>query len=405
MSRRLWPLLFGTALLSASARADETQTLPRGVFLLDVQYAQSTLDKQWDGEGHAQPLIADVVRYEPGGGLQGILTAHPVVRFDWLITQLLYGVTDELTVGALLPVSLRTRIDTNLGWTPGEYQPQLGRPYSQEDFWQWAESMGQPRPAAVWEGNRGAPADLVLLARWRFQPPAFLERIGVTPAATLMLALPTGRNADPEELVAAGTNGWEIHSYGDAEAHLSAKKALFTDTGGLERATLSADVFFAWLRPRTFETPTGARNPLLLTYQPYVGDTYVIDGGDWLGGTLTIDLALLAGPTHATRVSNGDLAQAQKLPALISLNASYTYVATGQTWWRSDSALWDYDREEAWQPGEKHIFRINGFVSFMRLGVPLQLYATYRTQELIPGRFTRPSSVLGGGARVLARFW
>ena len=65
-----------------------------------------------------------------------------------------------------------------------------------------------------------------------------------------------------------------------------------------------------------------------MQYRPYVGDSYTIKGGDWVGGTLVADAALIAGPTYATRVSGGSLAPAEQLPALISLTASFTYLAT-----------------------------------------------------------------------------
>lgn len=397
-------LLALALLFPAAALADDTQVLPRGVFLLDVQFSRSRLDKQWGPDRSARPLLEESVRHEPGGGLQGTLTALPVAEYDWLITQLLYGATDRLTVGAIVPVVLGTRIETNLGWREGDYMSHLGRPYSQEDFWQWAESMGQPRPAERWEGNRGALADIVLAARWQFESRGLMERLGLVTAATLSIALPTGKNADPEELVAAGTNGWEIHTYGDVELHLSAKRALWTDGAGLDRLAVGTDLFYAWLRPRVFVAPEGTKNPLLLNFRPYVGETYVLDGGDWLAATLSLDAALLAGPTFASIVSGGSLERAHGLPPLLAVSASYSYVATGQSDWRSESALWDWEREKLWQPGEKHLFRASVVASLLRLGLPLQLYGTWRGQEVIPGRSTRPSQVLGGGARVLAKF-
>ncbi|MFL5319251.1 MAG: hypothetical protein ACJ790_06305 [Myxococcaceae bacterium] len=393
------------AVLSTTALADETQVLPRGVFLMDVQYSHSRLDKEWNNDRQARPLIADIVRYEPGGGVQGIISAHPVVQFDWLIPQLFYGLTDTLTVGVVVPVVMKTTIDTNLSWTPGDYQSQLGRPYSQEDFWQWAESMGQPRPADRWEGNRWTLADIVLATRWQLPKWELLENHGITAAATFSVALPTGKNADPEQLVAAGTNGWDVHSFGDAEVHLAAKKSLWVDGNGLERLAVGADVFYAFLRPRTFQTPHGTKNPLLLAYQPYVGDTYTIDGGDWLAGTLVLDAALFAGPTRASRVSGGSLEKAETLPAMISASLSYSYIATAQTYWHSDSALWDYEREKHWGPGDKNVFRANLTLSLLRVGVPLQFYGAWRSQEIIPGRNTRPSSVIGAGVRMLGKFW
>ncbi|MHB8872830.1 MAG: hypothetical protein ACYC8T_04015 [Myxococcaceae bacterium] len=403
---KLKPLALALFLLPpAAALADDTQVLPRGAFLLDVQYSRSRLDKEWGDDRKAHPLLEEIQRYEPGGGLQGVVTARPVVEYDWLITQLHYGVTDSLTAGVVVPVVLRTHVETNLGWREGDYMSQLGRPYSQEDFWQWAESMGQPRPASAWDGNRGTLADIVLALRWQLPRTGLIERLGITAAATLQGALPTGANTDPEELVASGTNGWEVHSYGDLEAHLAVKRPLWTDGTGLERVAVGVDLFYAFLRPRSFVTPRGTRNPLLLNYQPYVGDSYVIDGGDWLGATLSVDVSLIKGPTYATFASGGSLARAEQFPALVALNASYTFVSTGQSVWRSDSPLWSWEREKHWRPGDKNVFRANLLVSLLRLGLPLQLYGAVRAQEILPGRNTRPALVLGGGVRLLGKFW
>lgn len=398
-------LLLTLLVASSGALADDTQVLPKGAFILDVQYSRSRLDKEWGDDRKAHPLLEDIVRYEPGGGQQGVLTAHPVVDFDWLIAQLSYGITDHLTASAIVPIVLRTHVAANLGWREGDYMSALGRPYSQEDFWQWAESMGQPRPSDTWDGNRGVLADMVLALRWQFERAGLLERLGLTVAVAVQGALPTGTNADPEELIAVGTNSWDIHSYGDLEGHLALKKTLWTDGYGLERLSVGADLFYAWLRPRTLTTPRGTKNPLLLNFQPYVGDTYVIDGGDWLGATLTVDAALITGPTYATFVSGGSLEAAQMLPALFAFTVSYSYVATAQTVWQSDSALWSWEREKHWRPGDKQIFRANATVSLLRLGLPLQLYGTWRSQEVIPGRNSRPGGVVGGGVRVLAKFW
>ena len=44
--------------------------------------------------------------------------------------------------------------------------------------------------------------------------------------------------------------------------------------------------------------------------------------------------------------------KARALPPLLTLSASYTYIATGQTWWRSKSPLWDWDHAKSWQQAQ-----------------------------------------------------
>jgi hypothetical protein len=196
-----------------------------------------------------------------------------------------------------------------------------------------------------------------------------------------------------------------LHSYGDVEAHLALSKSLWTDGNGVERVVLGVDGFYAWFRAKTYQTPRGTQNPLLQTFQPYVGDTFVIDPGDWLAASATLDVQAWLGPTRASIVSGGSLERAEKLPALLTLSAGYTVIATGQSDWQSQSALWDYDREKYWQPGEKHAARAQATVSLLRLGLPLQLYGGYRNQSWLTGRYTRPSDMCFVGVRVLAKFW
>lgn len=401
--RRLLSLLVVLAPVAASAM--ETQVLPKGAISVDLAYLRTALDKQWSGDRRALSLIDDLPRYEPGGGLQGILRARPVAEFDFLLVQALYGVTDQLSVGVNVPILMRSTIATNLSWEPGDYQPQLGRRYSLDDFWSWAASMGQPRVADRVVNTQFRLADLVLGAKYLLPRSDWMREHHLRWSTQLNVAIPTGTNADPEEAVSVGTNLWELHAAGDVELHVAADKHFFVDDHGIYRVNLGADVFYAFFRPRLYEGGKGTRNPLLNNNAFFVGDTYWIDPGDWVAGTLSVDLVPLIGPTFASIVSGGSLEKAQGLPPLLTLSASYTYVATMQSDWQSNSKLWDWDREKLWQPGEKNIFRFTGTISLFRLGVPVQLYASYRSQDIIPGRFTRPANVFTGGVRAVVKFW
>lgn len=398
-------LALAAALLALPATAAETTVLPKGTFVVDLGYLHSLVSKQWDAQRRPLPLIEDIRRYEPGGGLQGILSARPQADFDFLLFQVLYGITDDLMVGLYFPLVVQTVIRANFSWTPGDYQSGLGRAYSEDDFWAWAGSMGQPRPAATTVVNRWTPADMVAALRYRLPRFEFMKRAGFTWAATLQVGIPTGRPPDSEEVVDAGTTAWELHSFGDAELHLGADLPFFVNEHGLSRLTLSADLFYSFLRPRQFKSPTGAKNPLLANYAPYIGETYWVDPGDWFGVGVSLDVAPIYGPALATLVSGHSVEKAKTLPALLSFSLGYTYVATSQSNWTSQSPLWDYDREKNWQPGDKNIFKASVTFSFMRLGLPLQVYGTARVQDLVGGRYTRPANAFGGGVRVLAKFW
>jgi len=401
MRRALLWLLLSPSL----AFALETQVLPQGAIMLDVGYLRTSLDKQWSGDRRALSLIDDIPRYEPGGGLQGILRARPVAEFDFLLVSALYGVTDALSVGVNVPILMRSTIATNLSWEPGDYQPQLGRKYSLEDFWSWAASMGQPRVPDRVVNTQFRLADIVLGAKYLLPRFEWMKANHFRWSAQLNVALPTGSNADPEEAVSVGTNLWELHAAGDVELHLAADKHFFVDEAGVYRLNLGADASYAFFRPRQYTAGKGLKNPLLNNNAFYVGDTYWIDPGDWFAGTVSVDVVPFIGPTRASIVSGGSLEKAQALPPMVTLSASYTYIATLQSDWQSNSKLWDWDREKLWQPGEKNVFKFTGTVSLLRLGVPIQLYASYRTQDIVPGRFTRPANVFTGGVRALMKFW
>ncbi len=401
MKRALLTAVLLTAGVSSSM---ETQVLPQSTFIFDFAYWHSTLDKQWSGDGKALSLIEDNKRYEPGAGLQGILRAKPVAEIDFLVIQALYGITDRLTAAIYVPIVVRQQVTTNLSWEPGDYQSQLGRRYSGDDFWAWAGTLGQPRVPDKWQGGVKL-GDMIVGLRYLLPEFEWMTKNHFRWSATLQVAIPTGTNFDPEEAISIGTNLWELHAAGDVEAHLSADKHFFVDEYGVYRLNLGADLYYAFFRPREYKAGRGLKNPLLNNNAPYVGDTYTVDGGDWLAGTLSVDVAPFLGPTRASIVSGGDLKKANALPPMLTLSLSYTRVQTFQSDWQSQSPLWDYDREKYWQPGVKNIVRATATVSLLRVGVPLQIYARYQSGDLIPGAYTRPANVVSAGVRLVAKFW
>ncbi len=390
-------------LLPLSAFAGFTETLPQGAFLLDLSYVMSQLDSRYNDEGKKVPLIEPIERYEPGGGKQGVLIPNAETRFGILIAQLHYGILDNLVFGIGVPIVLYTTITPDLQWEPGDYQWGLGRPYSESDFWQWAGSMGQPKPD-TWSGNHGVLADIQFGARYRFTDGlSWFDRNGVAMSMLLMGTLPTGRQADPEELVAAGTTGWDLHSNGELGLHLSLDKSFRESLDG--RLVLGVDVFHEILFRHQYDTPQGTKNPLMLNYRPYVGRHYTIDGGDFSGGSFQVDVVPWKGPAMATWLVKHDAQRAQALPPLLTLTFRYTFTYLQQTDWRSDSPIWDYEREKLWKPGYKNALSGQATISLLRFGVPIQPYIGYRNQTWIPGRNARAADVVAVGTRVILKFW
>ncbi len=391
------------ALASGPARAGFTETAPAGTFILDESIMLSVLNSRYNDDGEKTTLIDPVKRYEPGAGLQGVLIPEADVSYLILLSQLQYGILDNLTAGVGIPVVLYTDVDLDLQWTPGDYQNQLGRSFSEQDFWEWAESMGQPKPRD-WRGNQGVLSDIILGLRYRFSDDIpWLERQKLATAVMVTGALPTGSQSPPEELAGSGTTMWDLHSQGELCFHLSLDKGF---SGPLEgRLTLGLDLFYEFLFRHEYATPKGTKNPLLLNYEPYVGKTYTIDPGDFAGISIQLDAIPWEGPALATWLTDGDRARAEELPPLVALTIRYTYTHLGQSDWESDSAIWDWEREKLWLPGHKNTLWARMVVSLLRVGVPLQIYAAYRNQTWLAGRNARAAVVFSGGIQIPARFW
>jgi hypothetical protein len=379
-----------------------TETVPKGIFIIDESISYSILNSRYDDNGVKTTLIDKVELYEPGAGLQGTLTPNAEVNVMLLINQVQYGLLDYLTLGVAVPVFFYSSIDLDLQWTPGDYQTSIGRAYSEDDFWAWAESMGQPRPGD-WRGNQGKLADIILGLRYRFSDhvPWFSEN-GLGIALNFMGALPTGSEADPEEVASIGTNMWDLHSQGELAFHLSADWSVpHTDN----RVKICSDFFYEFMVKRKYTTSTGVKNPLLLNFEGFVGDHYYIDPGDFAGVAVQLDLVPWVGPAFGSWLTKGDKAKAEKFPPLITISLQYRYINLGQSDWISDSAIWDWEKEKLWMPGYKNQLWGKLNISLLRLGVPLQVYVAYRNLSWIPGKNSRTADVISGGIVIPAQFW
>ncbi len=390
-------------LAPASARSGFTETLPEGAFLLEEAVAMSWVDNIWDNWSNSAPLLEAVERYEPGGGKQGVISAQPSATYTILINSLQYGIFDNLSVGIGIPVILSTEVDAGLSWEPGDYQRQLGRAYSEQDFWDWAESMGQERPG-TWVGNQGVLSDIVLGMRFRFTDriEAF-EELGLSSAITFAAMVPTGSPADPEEILSLGTTLWDLHTQGDLAFHLALEKDFEEELDS--RLRLGIEGFYEVFFPREREAPSGENHPLLLTYSPYVGETYEVKPGDFSGFSIEVAAVPYKGPSRGSWLTDGSAEEAEGFPPILTFSVRYTFVHLQQSDWRSDFPLWDWEREKCWRPGYKNILGANMTIGLLRLGIPVQAYVAFRTIKLIPGKNCRAAEVLSMGLRIPLRFW
>lgn len=391
-------------LLPGQLWAGFSETLPKGVFMLDIGLVRSSINSAWKNDGTLGPLIDPLERFEPGGSKQGTITPDVEAKYTVLVNTIQYGLFDSLTLAVGIPVVLETDVRPGLSWEEGDYQWTLGRPYSEEDFWAWAWSMGQPKPGD-WTGNRGVLTDMIIGFRWR--PTDYLSwfrKVGLASALTVLYAVPTGTPADPEEVVSAGTTAWNLHFQGELGFHLGIDK--FFPKALDNRLILGADLFYEIFFKHEYDTPSGVKNPLLLNDAPYAGPTYTVDPGDFIGASFQVDVVPFKGPALATWLSGGSVERAKELPPMVTLTFRYTHIHIGQSDWTSESPLWDWeDQEENWRPGYKNIIQLMASVSLLRVGVPLTPYVMYRNQTWLPGKNFRAANVIATGVRIPLKFW
>ncbi len=407
MMRRLPTLLAASTLtalllLCTPARAQFTETLPKHTWMVEVTHIHSWLTNAYDNKGRKTELLERMERYDPGGGLQGIIVPKAKAEYDITVIQLRYGILDYLTAVVGIPIVARTVVRPDMKWIPGDYQWPLGRAYSEKDFWDWAESMGQPKPGN-WTGNKGVLSDIVFALRYRFSDHIpQLRKLGLGIGLTAYYAAPTGARKDPDLLTSSGAASWELHFQGDLGFHLGVDKTFLSID---KRITLGFEVFYQAMLPQTFDTPQGTVNPLLLSIAPYAGDTYRVDGGDFMGASVAASFVLWKGPAKATWLTGGSAEKAANLPPILTLKLQYSFTYLGQTNWTSKSDLWDWKNEKTWRPGYKNTLSASLVISLLRVGVPAQLFIRYRTLSLIPGKNCRAADVLAGGVRIPLKFW
>ena len=221
----------------------------------------------------------------------------------------------------------------------------------------------------------------------------------------LMLSgnIPTGKKADPEEVVTIGTTNWDLQTQGDIAVHLGMDKRF--DGVLHKKLVLGVDLFYETFFERSFQTPTGEKNPLLLNYEYYVGDRYRLDPGDISGFSLDLAGSPYIGPARPTWIVGHDEEAAKNLPAMIVMSVRYTFAHTQQSNWSSKAPHWDWEREQDYKPGYKNYLQFKATFSLLRFGVPLQIYAAYKSLALIPGKNCRAVDMIQTGVQIPFKLW
>ena len=130
-----------------------------------------------------------------------------------LLTRLAVGITDWLSFGLIFPYALKQETRLNLDWRSGDFIPEFNREMSEDDFWDWASGLGQPKPKD-WSDS-GRPGDVILALLANVVREDWVQITFLTFGNTF-----TGEAADPEQLGAVGTSGFDFITNGDLGFHL-----------------------------------------------------------------------------------------------------------------------------------------------------------------------------------------
>lgn len=380
-----------TWLAPHDARAGFADTPGKGTFVLDVSYQEPWVRQNFDGRGRTTNLNEDIVMYDPAGTPLGVISV-PARHYDKvLLTQAFYGFTDAFAAGVVIPYFLESKTKLNLQWTPGAYASDLGRPYSEEDFWRFAGSMGQGKPGDFRAGKR--LGDIVLGGLYQIQKGKRYQT-----AVMGFVNTRTGEPANPEILGSSGTTGFELQSNGDAGMHAMGDYRLNP------RISVGGELFYEWFGPRRLASARGTVNPLLSYEGRYNGGGYLVVPGDWLGGMAGASFTLLRGTDATSWITKNNPKLQKSLPPLLTAEPRLKYTRFFGNRYRSGSPYFDYVNNEANPNGFRVNVEFKASLNALRYGAPVALNYSYVNQELIAGRNFFPITSHVVGLQLFAAF-
>ncbi len=374
-----------------AAHAGLADTPPQGAVIFETRYQNTATQGRYDGSGKLVDLADPVERYAPTGEFQGKILVPGVHEAEVAINTLAVGVTDWFSVAVVWPFLISQKTDLNLGWESGDFIPEFNRQMTEDDFWDWAGSLGQPKPPN-WSAY-GTPGDVLLAVLVNVYRQPWSQITAFAFGNTF-----TATQANPEILGSVGTSGFDFITNGDIGLHLTSDWRLPDSI--LDRFTLSFDLFYEHYLPRTFPSPVGKYNPLIVDYAPYIGPTYKVTRGDIYGAGCTIRFDMLRGPDEPSWLTKTNPEFQKALPSLFGVQIGYTHVRAFDTDYDSLSKVWDSDQEEDNEALFKHNFKFSGQLSLLRYGVPVDLTGGYVTQTLIAGENFRPVNGFEVGIRL-----
>jgi hypothetical protein len=359
--------------LPAAAHAGMADTPGKGFIILDVSRQYARANHSLDKDGKLGNLNDDIVMYDPAGNPLGTIKVPAQHNEKVLLTQLFYGFTDKFAGGVIVPYFLESETKLNFHWTPGAYANDLGRPYSDSDFWEFAGSMGQKKPSDYKKKN--ILGDVVLGGIYSLQKTKRYQT-----AVLGFVNTRTGKLSDPEILGATGTNGFELQSNGDIGLHALGDYFLNP------RISVGGEVFYEWYFPRRFHNAMGKNNPLLSYEGLYAGPDYLVIPGDWIGGSTSAQFNIIRGTNEPSWITRKNPAMQKTLPNFFTVSPGIKYIRFFGNRYRSDSDFLDRKRELAHPNGYRVNSQVKTAVNFLRYGAPVSVYYILMSQELIHGR-------------------
>jgi hypothetical protein len=363
----------------------------KGVFVGDVSLQNPVVRSRYNDRGDRNNLVDDMVMYDPSGNALGTISVPARHSKEVLLHQFAYGITDKLAVAVIVPYFLSQRTELNFGWAPGAYAAELGRSYSESDFWQFAESMGQQKPQD--HEDRGILGDIILAGLYNVVKGA-RHQISILAIASTH----TGSQADPNILGATGTTGFDLQSNGDLGAHLLGDYRLH------DRLSVGGEVYYHHFFPRSMPAAMGEMHPLMAFEGLYAGESYTLDPGEWIGTTAGLELTIFRGTDSPSWITRKNPEMQKTLPKLFNVNPGIRYLSFFGNRYESESPFFDHDRAGRQPGGYRVTVLTKATMNFIRYGVPLAVYYQYMNQELISGTNFIPAVNNIFGVQLFAAF-
>lgn len=393
---RMWALAaLGVALAAGPAFAGLADTLPQGLMIIETSYINRVTESRFGNGGEEGDLVEPIDRYDVTGEFQGQITVPGKFSADIWLTKVAVGITDRLTVAAVFPVFLERRVELNLGWVQGDPLPTNDfEPFDREDFWEWAESLGQSEPGDFID-DTFEKGDIILAAFYNFWRSEDLRM-----TAFGFWNTGSGSSAAAEEVGSVGTSFFELDAIGDLGIHILADYV--PPYPVLDRLTFSLEGFYETFFEHEKHAGTGRKHPLLLNDAPFTGPKIRIDPGDFYGWAAQLGIKLWEGPTSPTWLTRANPALQESLPPVLTVDAKLTNLFSFDDDYQTRSPQYDRDLEFENQAQIKWNWAFTLRASLLRFGIPLDVYGQYFDQSLFPGRNFRPATGYEIGVRLYA---